>query len=438
MPSHSLLYGVTGIALFLAVRYPRQDTQAWVAYIIIALVMNIFTSVATMKMIVLLILSPWYSFLQKEPGTFPQTFPLVSVLIPAWNEEVGLLATIKTLLQTSYPYVEIVVVNDGSTDRSDEKMRAFLYKYNLAMDGNPAIPICYYSQANQGKGAALNTALQLAHGAILVTIDGDCAVDRDCLTNLVVAFADPKIMAVTGCIKIGNRRTFLGIVQSLEYAISLYARKADTLLDTIYVISGACGAFRREVFTQIGLYSTAHMTEDLDISFRMRRVGMRIAYAPEAIVYTEGAVTLKGLLRQRMRWVHGRFESFRTHKDLLFSRKQGRNKILTWVFLPLVLVNDWTAFFRVGLRLSLYLYYFLNGSFPLIALSTLICAAIVTPAVLNDQYYRRLAWLAPIDWLLFLVPSGIEFYAVLSAFWRLFRKRRITWQRWQRTGVFTK
>lgn len=437
-----LLYTGTGGALFFTWIEPRtEDSRLWL-YFLVASVLNILTSVSTMKCLALLVIAPWYAFVQqrkqeRKPAS-TRRYPLISVLIPAWNEEVGLVATVKTVLNTSYPHAEIVVVNDGSTDRSDQQMQVFLRKYQSVMGRHPRIPIVYVYQANGGKGAALNTAITASHGEILVTIDADCVMAQEYLVQIARAFDDPQVMAVSGCIKIGNRRTLLGVVQAMEYAMSLYARRADTMLDTIYVVGGACGAFRRSVFQQLGGYSSTHLTEDLDISFRLRRTGMRIAYAPEAIVYTEGASSLRGLMKQRVRWVRGRFETFRSYQDLLFSRKKGQHKILTWFFLPLVAFNDWSSILRISLRLGLYLYYVLTGTFPVIALSATLTTLITLPALLNDKDYRRLAWLAPIAWALFLIPSGIEFYAVVCAIWGMLRRKNAVWQRWQRQGVFDK
>lgn len=252
------------------------------------------------------VLAPWYTHVwERRKRYFARRSygPLVSVLLPAWNEEVGLVVTLKTILASSYRPLEIIVINDGSTDRSDAIMRAFLQKYQQHAKGSDgSIPIVYRTRPNEGKGAALNTGLALARGEIIVTFDADCVVQKDAIKHLVSYFADVEVMAVAGNIQIGNTRTILGLIQSLEYTLGFQCKKAEALLGMVFVIGGAASAFRREIFTRLGGYDTKTLTEDLDLSLRIQRAGMRIVYASEAVIHTEGPTTLRGLLKQRFRW----------------------------------------------------------------------------------------------------------------------------------------
>ncbi|MGH2482602.1 MAG: glycosyltransferase family 2 protein, partial [Ktedonobacteraceae bacterium] len=196
MPKKCLVYLLlflgTGALLLLTALYPRPNLGIASYYIGIALILNLLTSVSTMKCLALLIIAPWHRLFtlkqQQKYVALPGSWPLISVLIPAWNEEVGLISTVKTVLNTSYPNVEIVVVNDGSTDHSDWVMRQFCAKYGRIIDARPLIPIIYHYQPNGGKGSALNTAIGLSHGSILVSIDADCVMDQGCLSALALAF----------------------------------------------------------------------------------------------------------------------------------------------------------------------------------------------------------------------------------------------------------
>ena len=326
-----------------------------------------------------MILSPWYSSIwARRKQYFAQRAyrPLVSVIIPAWNEEVGLLSTIKTILASSYRPLEVVIVNDGSTDRSDEIMRAFIQKYEWSIRGTPQYaPIIYYYQKNGGKGSALNTGIYLSHGEIIVTFDADCVVHEHAIQHFVSYFADPSVMAAAGNIKVGNTKTILGLIQHLEYMFGFHLKKAEALLGAVFVIGGAASAFRREVFMKLGGYHTGTLTEDMDISLRIQEAGMKIVYVPEAIIHTEGPTTLHELLKQRLRWKRGRVEALQMHKSFFFSTQKGPNKLFFWVILPLVILEDIEGILGAIFTILLYILSFFTHDFTVL-LSTLFVVAI--------------------------------------------------------------
>ena len=225
----------------------------------------------------LLLIAPWHQvwLLTHQQKSDPSYQPLVSVLIPAYNEEVGLVSTIKTVLASTYRHIEIIVINDGSTDQSDAVMHSFLAKYRLAMRSVPnAIPLLYHYQQNAGKAVSLNTGISMSHGEIIVSLDADCVLDKDC-----IAWEKHKetsrVMACCGNIKVGNPGSVLALIQLYEYAASFDARQADALLNTLYVISGAAGAYRRSVVEEIGTYGTDLRGggEDVDLSIRVQKAG---------------------------------------------------------------------------------------------------------------------------------------------------------------------
>lgn len=402
----------------------------------------VFASVLLTKYTVYMVLSPWYEILQlrrrqRHPFCGPYE-PLVSVIIPAWNEEIGLLSTVKTLLESTYRHLEIVVVNDGSTDGSDALMRTFVGKYHRQTFGRADMPhLLYHYQPNGGKGRALNTGIGLSHGQIIVSIDADCLVHREAMANFVTCFRDPAVMAAVGNVKIGNTRTLVGAIQHLEYLFSFYFKKADSIMNTIYIIGGAAGAFRREVFEQLGGYSIHNITEDIELSVRIQKAGWKIVYAPEAIIYTEGASTLRGLIKQRLRWKRGRFETFRDHRSLFFSCKPEHNKLLTWVILPLACFGELQLGFEPFFILVLFLFSMVAQDFSAFLSGVLVVSVMFFIQLFDEKGTRQLSYLllAPIGWLLFYVTTLVEFCALLQAVWGLIRKRELQWQKWQRTGA---
>jgi biofilm PGA synthesis N-glycosyltransferase PgaC len=406
-----------------------------------------FATILLSKYLIYMLVSPWYdvvlAFQRKwrEEKSLPPYIPRVSVIVPAWNEEVGLVKTVKSILESTYRNMEVVVVNDGSTDTSDKLMRSFIEEYEEKnKESKERIPILYRYKENAGKGRALNDGIRMSNGDIIISIDADCVLAPDCVSNFVRHFENEKVMAAVGNVKIGNRKTLLETLQYLEFLFSFYFKKADSILNTIYIIGGAAGAFRREVFEKIGLYSWANITEDIDLSVRIQKAGMRIVYAADALVCTEAATTFKGLAAQRLRWKRGRFQTFYEHKNLFFSEKTRHNKLLSWFVLPLALFGDVQLFFEIFFLLFLYVYSFVTHDFSsflsgIIVVSTMFFVQIIDDKVTVKNGALTLYFLAPIGWLLFYVTTVIEYRALVKAVWGLFTGEELAWQKWKRVGI---
>jgi biofilm PGA synthesis N-glycosyltransferase PgaC len=406
-----------------------------------------FATILLAKYLIYMLVSPWYDVVLdyqrkwREEKDLPPHAPRVSVIVPAWNEEVGLVKTVNSILLSTYRNMEVVVVNDGSTDSSDKLMRAFIQEYETkhAADKDK-IDILYRYKENGGKGRALNDGIKMSSGDIIISIDGDCVLAPTCVANFVKHFENKKVMAAVGNVKIGNRKTLLETLQYLEFLFSFYFKKADSVLNTIYIIGGAAGAFRREVFEKIGLYSWANITEDIDLSVRIQKAGMRIVYAADALVFTEAATTIKGLAAQRLRWKRGRFQTFYDHKNLFFSEKNMHNKLLSWFVLPLALFGDLQLFFEIFFLLFLYVYSFVTHDFSsflsgIIVVSTMFFVQIVDDKISFKNGALTLYFLAPIGWLLFYVSTVIEYRALVKAVWGLLTGQELAWQKWKRVGI---
>lgn len=362
--------------------------------------------------------------------------PMVSVIIPAHNEEVGLVATLKTVVASTYANMEVIVINDGSTDGTEQEVRGFLQKYNLANNNRPTILVNYRYQQNAGKGSAINTGIHMAHGEIIVTFDADCAVHKDCVKQIVTPFVDPAVMAVSGNIRIGNMSSILGVVQSLEYAFGFFLKKAEALFGTVFVIGGACAAYRREVFVKIGEFDKRFLTEDMEMSFRIQQAGMRVVYAPRAVVHTEGPSTLKGLIKQRIRWKRGRIETTVRYTPETFSKK-SKNKLFFWFVVPLVYLDDIVMGLSVVLTLLLYMYSveIVNYSFLYVLMA--MTSFIYLLVFLGDDHDRNIKSMiiVPLVYFLSHLSTVIEVFALIIAYWTMITRRKVEWQEWQRRGV---
>jgi cellulose synthase/poly-beta-1,6-N-acetylglucosamine synthase-like glycosyltransferase/peptidoglycan/xylan/chitin deacetylase (PgdA/CDA1 family) len=241
------------------------------------------------------------------PGPF---LPPVSVIVPAYNEEVGIAAAVASLAANDHPHVEIVVVDDGSTDRTAEIV--------AALDDEKVRLI---RQANSGKPAALNTGIAAARHEIVVLVDGDTIFEPDTIRQLVAPLADDRVGAVSGNTKVGNRRGLLGRWQHIEYVMGFNLdRRMHDLLFCLPTVPGAAGAFRREALADVGGVSADTLAEDTDLTMALNRAGWRVVYAPDARAWTEAPATLGQLWRQRYRWCYGTLQAAWKHRQAVTER----------------------------------------------------------------------------------------------------------------------
>jgi cellulose synthase/poly-beta-1,6-N-acetylglucosamine synthase-like glycosyltransferase len=258
----------------------------------------------------------------REPQ-HPDFEPPVTVLIPAYNEEAVIIQTVTAALASDYLALEIIVVNDGSADRTGELLDAHF-------DHDPRVRIIH--QSNRGKSAALTRALLEAQSDILVTIDADTSIAPNAVASLVRHFYAPHVGAVAGNVKVGNRNRWLTRWQALEYITSQNLEKrAFDLLNCIPVVPGALSAWRAEAIRSAGGFTSDTVAEDTDLTIAIRRNGWRIVYDEDAIGWTEAPETAEALIRQRFRWTFGTLQSFWKHRDTLGRPRYGT---LGWVALP--------------------------------------------------------------------------------------------------------
>ena len=257
------------------------------------------------------------------PPDHPDFLPPVSVLIPAYNEESVIVYTINSVLESDYPKLEVIVVNDGSSDSTGELL-------DEQFGRNPAVRVIH--QPNRGKSAALSHALAEASSGIIVTIDADTSVEPDAVSKLVRHFVNPRVGAVAGNVKVGNRISWLTRWQALEYITSQNLEKrAFDLLNCIPVVPGALSAWRAEAINNCGGFSADTVAEDTDLTITIRRAGWKINYDEEAIGWTDAPESAAALVRQRFRWTFGTLQAFWKHSDTLGRSKYGT---LGWIALP--------------------------------------------------------------------------------------------------------
>ncbi|MEU4423943.1 bifunctional polysaccharide deacetylase/glycosyltransferase family 2 protein, partial [Actinoplanes sp. NPDC024001] len=244
----------------------------------------------------------------------PVTEP-VSVIVPAYNEKEGIEAAVRSLACGDYPEIEVVVVDDGSTDGTAELVER-MHLPNVRVVRVP----------NGGKPNALNTGVALARHDLIVTVDGDTIFETDSIRRLVQPFADPSVGAVAGNVKVGNRGTMVALWQHIEYVIGFNLdRRLYEVLNCMPTVPGAIGAFRREALAQVGGVSDETLAEDTDVTMALCRAGWRVVYEEHAKAWTEAPTTLEQLYRQRYRWSYGTMQAMWKHRRAIFeSGPSGR------------------------------------------------------------------------------------------------------------------
>jgi len=281
---------------------------------IVALV--IFLFVLLMRYFGILIMA----YLYINQYTYSKTtgfYPFVSIIVPVYNEDKVVADSIRSLLQLNYSNYEIIVVNDGSTDKTNEVAEK-LVGYHKGKFGD--IKVSLINKPNGGKAKDLNAGIRYSKAEIVLCMDGDSQLSPDSVRLGVRHFSNPEIGAVAGNVKILNRRKFLTDLQALEYIEGLnMVRSAQSYIRLVNIIPGPIGLFRKKAIDEAGYYSSDTFAEDADLTLKILANGWKIYYEPQSISYTEAPVKLQQLLKQRYRWTRGILQSIRKHKKLLFN-----------------------------------------------------------------------------------------------------------------------
>jgi len=289
----------------------------------------------------------------------PIQYPLVSILIPAFNEEYSINRCLQSCLACEYSNKEIILIDDGSTDNTATQAETIQHSHPDA-----SINVLRL-QTNQGKTIALNIGLQRAKGELIVTLDADTFFShRDSLLRLISPLIhQQKLTATTANLHVLHTNEMLGMVQEIEYTKFLNtSKRAQSLLKSIMILPGAMSAFRRAALLSIGGFSTRTMAEDADATMELLEQGHLLMFQADCIGITEGPHTIEDLLRQRLRWRIGQMQCLLTHPQLIFI---SPTKALFYLdlavmnlisaFTPFVIILLWNIDFSNTLGLLIWL-----------------------------------------------------------------------------------
>ncbi len=261
---------------------------------------------------------------RRDSGFDPNYRPAVAVLIPAYNEEKVIERTVRSVLDSDYPKLRVIVIDDGSKDATLEVTRA-AFAQEIA-----AGRVTVLTKPNSGKADALNYGLEQVTEELFVGIDADTLIAPDAISHLVPHFSNPRVAAMAGNAKVGNRVNLWTRWQALEYITSQnFERRALNTLNAVSVVPGAIGAWRTAAVRAAGGYQRDTVAEDADLTMALLQAGYWVNYEDRALAYTEAPTTANGLMRQRFRWSFGIMQAVWKHIGAL--KQKGA---LGWVAMP--------------------------------------------------------------------------------------------------------
>jgi len=293
--------------------------------VILLMVALVFTVVTNFIAVPLAILH-WYREHTADSGPLKH-YHKISIIVPAYNEEKVLSRTIENLLEAYYPNKEIIIVDDGSEDRTWEVAQKYV-QYGIKV----------VRRVNGGKYAALNTGLTYATGEIVITVDADSLVNRSALVEIVRNFVDLDVGGVAGNLKVLNRNNLITRLQSLEYLTQIeVVRRAFDNFGTVTVAPGAFSAFRRTAMAESGNYDPDRLLEDFDLTIKLQKAHKVLRGNSDAVCYTEAPETISDVYKQRLSWYRGDFQNFWKHRDAFFNTKFGYMQALTFPYMLLAM-----------------------------------------------------------------------------------------------------
>lgn len=259
--------------------------------------------------------------------------PLVSIIVPAYNEEINAVNSLQNLLRCDYENFNIIFVDDGSKDSTYEKVFSVFAEHEK---------VKVFTKPNGGKASALNFGIAQTEADYVVCIDADTKLRPNAVGLLMRHFLETeqgqegKVAAVAGNVKVGNEVNMITRWQSIEYTTSQnFDRVAFANINAITVVPGAIGAFKKEVLKEAGGFTTDTLAEDCDLTIRILRLGYTVENENGAVAMTEAPESVRQFLKQRFRWSFGVMQTFWKHRDALFNSDY---KSLGWIALPNILL----------------------------------------------------------------------------------------------------
>ena len=367
----------------------------------------------------------------------PKNLPSVSIIIPAYNEEENIAATIRKVAAFDYPkdLLELLVVDDGSKDKTAETARS---------EG-----VTVLTKPNGGKAAALNYGIRLAQGEIVGCVDADSYPESGALLSMVPYFNEPTVAAVTSSVLVKDAKNYLERLQEMEYLLIAWGRKLLDYVHSVYVTPGPLSLYRKKAVDQVGGFDTKVLTEDIEIAWKLKSAGYDVRMALNARVYTKAPRSFKKWWNQRLRWDIGGIQTVKMHKYAAFRFEYG---IFGLFIVPFFSVSMVLSLLGLGLftylftsraiEYAAYSYYslraginpldhyylgFLPNVFTVLGVIGLLSSMIYLLAGLRSMG-KKIGPKTVYDIFLYLVPYLFLFPILLiHSFWRLAAYKKQKW-----------
>jgi cellulose synthase/poly-beta-1,6-N-acetylglucosamine synthase-like glycosyltransferase/peptidoglycan/xylan/chitin deacetylase (PgdA/CDA1 family)/spore germination protein YaaH len=364
----------------------------------------------------------------------------VSVIIPAFNEEKVIATTIERILGSVYATLQVIVVDDGSRDGTAELVR-------MRFHSDPRVELI--AIPNGGKANALNIGLSHASGEVVVALDADTQFERDTIARLARWFGDPRVGAVAGNAKVGNRINVITRWQALEYIVAQnLERRALAALDTLTVVPGAVGAWRRSLIMDLGGFPSSTLAEDQDLTIAVQKAGYDVLFDASAVAWTEAPSTVRGFAKQRFRWAFGTLQCLWKYRSLTFNPRYGWLGFVAlpqaWMFQILLtalapvadlmliwqLLGQWIAYLEHGAEFS-------NANLATVGIYYVVFMVVdLLAAVCGFLLERRENW--NLIWWLLVQRFGyrqLMYYVVVRSISTALRGSLVGWSKLERTGT---
>lgn len=368
--------------------------------------------------------------------------PLVSILIPAHNEEKSIIRCLESVRKSTHRKLEIIVIDDASTDNTRKLVRDY-----IALHPNRTIKLLY-KRKNVGKAEALNHALKrTARGDLIMTLDADSVIDRHTVKNAIAYFDDSNIVGVAANVRVLDSPTILGLLQKFEYMVGYRSKKFFSVTNSEFIVGGVASTYRAATLKKVGFYDNDILTEDIALSLKVVAEGNkenRIAYGYNVVAMTEGVQTFKSLLRQRYRWKMGNLQSIIKYRQLVAHKSGAYSRMLTWYRLPMAFIGEVMLMFE-PLVLAFVIYACLQlGSLSLVIGAYLTITLYLVWNVMPDEHMsikKKLAMVgyAPVMYFIMYIMNVVQLVAVIRCivnYKQVLRRQHVTsvWTSPERSG----
>lgn len=353
--------------------------------------------------------------------------PMVSIIVPCYNEQDVIAKSLTQLLHLNYPFYEVIVIDDGSSDATAGMAQSIASQ-------SDRVAVHVLTQVNQGKAAALNNGILHASGDLILCVDADSRILPDSLQKGARHFIDPEVGAVAGFVEISNQNNLLTQLQQLEYLTGMnFTRRAMSFLGIVPIVPGPAGMFRRSAILEAGGLTSAEIfAEDAELSLRILANGWVIRAEEEMVAVTEAPEDIMSLLRQRYRWNRGALQALLMNlRQLLFKARFRGLSVGMYLFMESTI----TPFLNISLIFYFMGHFLTTGEVQMFTIwyAYLLILDLLTTILVTHKHGRITKWI----WL--TIVNKVGYYYMLLT-WRIFglfdevRQSKMSWDKLDRTG----